>query len=435
MNEPLFSHANPGLTPLAERMRPRAVNGYVGQDHLLGEGKIIRAMLDKKTPFSMILWGDPGCGKTTLAMLIADEMDMESCFLSAISSGVSEVRKVIEKGKSNKSLGVKTLLFIDEIHRFNKAQQDAVLGAVESGDVILVGATTENPSFSIISPLLSRTRVFKLNPLEDKDMMKILDTALSQDTIISGKNITFAEGVKDKAILLAQGDARRLLNLLEISTMIAKDTITDDVLKEALKESFANYDRAGEKHYDTISAFIKSMRGSDPDAAVYYLARMINGGENPVFIARRMVIFASEDVGNASPHALPIAVACLTAVQNIGLPEAQIIMSQCATFLAAAPKSNASCTAISKALSLVNDGGVHEIPLHIRNAPTEMMSKMGYGKGYQYPHNFEGHFVKEQYLPDDLKSAVFYEPSDQGSEAAMRQRLEKLWPEKYGKQN
>jgi putative ATPase len=435
MNETLFSHANPGLTPLAERMRPHTVDDYVGQDHLLGEGRVIRSMLDKMTPFSMILWGDPGCGKTTLAMLVAEELEMESCFLSAISSGVADVRKVIEKGRANKAIGIKTLLFIDEIHRFNKAQQDAVLGAVEAGDVILIGATTENPSFSIISPLLSRTRVFKLNPLEEKDLMKILDTALSRDTIISKKKITFAEGVKEKAILLAQGDARRLLNLLEISTMIAKDTITDEILKEALKESFANYDRVGEKHYDTISAFIKSMRGSDPDASVYYLARMIDGGENPVFIARRMVIFASEDVGNASPHALPIAVACLTAVQNIGLPEAQIIMSQCATFLASAPKSNASCTAIMNALSSVKDGGVHEIPLHIRNAPTEMMAKMGYGKGYRYPHNFEGHFVSEQYLPDDLKTAVFYEPSDQGSEAAIKQRLEKLWPEKYGKKN
>jgi putative ATPase len=434
MSTSLFSNSDPTLTPLAERMRPHSIDEYVGQEHLLGPGKIIRLMIEKGNPFSMMLWGDPGCGKTTIANLISESLDMESHFLSAVSAGVADVRKVIEKGKHNRMTGVKTLLFIDEIHRFNKAQQDAVLGAVESGDIILIGATTENPSFSVISPLLSRSRVLRLYPLRDEDLEKIADHALSNDVVLSKKNVRFAEGVRDKAVQLSVGDARRLLNIIEVSSMIAEDgVISDEILKEALKETFSGYDKTGDKHYDTISAFIKSMRGSDPDAAVYYLARMIDGGENPVFIARRMVIFASEDIGNASPHALPIAVACLTATQNIGLPEARIILGQCATFLASSPKSNAAYNAIGKALEMVQGGGVHEIPLHIRNAPTGLMEKMGYGKGYKYPHNYPGHFVREQYLPDSISKTVFYEPSEQGSEAQILQRLKTLWPERYGK--
>jgi putative ATPase len=434
MSTSLFSNSDPTLTPLAERMRPHSIDEYAGQEHLLGPGKIIRLMIEKGNPFSMMLWGDPGCGKTTIANLISESLDMESLFLSAVSAGVADVRKVIEKGRNNRMTGVKTLLFIDEIHRFNKAQQDAVLGAVESGDIILIGATTENPSFSVISPLLSRSRVLRLYPLRDEDLEKIADHALSHDVVLSKKNVRFAEGVRDKAVQLSVGDARRLLNIIEVSSMIAEDgVISDEVLKEALKETFSGYDKTGDKHYDTISAFIKSMRGSDPDAAVYYLARMIDGGENPVFIARRMVIFASEDIGNASPHALPIAVACLTATQNIGLPEARIILGQCATFLASSPKSNAAYNAIGKALEMVQGGGVHEIPLHIRNAPTGLMEKMGYGKGYKYPHNYPGHFVREQYLPDSIAKTVFYEPSEQGSEAQILQRLKTLWPERYGK--
>jgi putative ATPase len=417
-------------------MRPRHADQYVGQSHIMGEGRIVRSMIQKKTPFSMILWGGPGCGKTTLAMLIAEELDMESEFLSAISAGVADVRKVIEKGRTNKSMGVKTLLFIDEIHRFNKAQQDAVLGAVEAGDVILIGATTENPSFSVISPLLSRTRVLKLQPLADDDLMLILNQAIGSDELLKKKNLTIDDSVKEKIVKLAQGDARRLLNLVEVSVMLSGDGhITDDVIRESLKEIAVNYDRAGEHHYDTISAFIKSVRGSDPDAAVYYLARMIEGGEDPVFIARRMIILASEDIGNASPQALPIAVAALTATQNIGLPEARIVLAQCAIFLASSPKSNASCTAIDKALSVVRDGGKAEIPLHIRNAPTKMMSDLGYGKGYQYPHAFDGHFVREQYLPDELKDELFYEPTESGSEEQIARRLAQLWPERYTKKN
>ena len=433
MSDSLFSHSNPSLTPLAERMRPHNAADYAGQSHIMGKGAIVRTMLEKKTPFSMILWGDPGCGKTTLAMLIAEELDMESEYLSAISAGVADVRKVIQRGRENKIRGIKTLLFIDEIHRFNKAQQDAVLGAVEAGDVILIGATTENPSFSVISPLLSRARVMKLKPLSENDLLNILDQTLEKDELIKSKNIHFEDGVKEKAVKLAQGDARRLLNLIEIAAMMSDTGLIDDrLLKESLKEIAVNYDKDGERHYDTISAFIKSVRGSDPDAAVYYLARMIEGGEDPVFIARRMIILASEDVGNASPHALPIAVATLTTVQNIGLPEARIALAQCAIFLASSPKSNASYLAIDKALGMIREGGSHEIPLHIRNAPTKLMAEIGYGKGYRYPHNYPGHFVKEQYLPDEIKGTVFYQPTNLGSEAQIKQRLETLWGERYG---
>jgi len=414
-------------------MRPLTPDDYVGQEHLMGKGRIVRVMIDKKNPFSVMLWGDPGCGKTTLARMISDQLNMDAYFLSAISSGVADVRRVIEKGRQNKSLGVPTLLFIDEIHRFNKAQQDAVLGAVEAGEVVLIGATTENPSFSIISPLLSRTRVLKLYPLKQDDLAKILDAALEKDEFLKNKNTTIEPNAREKSILLSQGDARRLLNLIELAAMISEDgVITDAVIKEALKEVAVNYDKTGDRHYDTISAFIKSMRGSDPDAAVYYLARMIEGGEDAVFIARRMIIFASEDVGNASPQALPIAVAALTAVQNIGMPEARIVLAQCATFLASSPKSNAAYMAINSASAYAKEAQ-YQIPLHIRNAPTEMMAQMGYGKGYRYPHDFPEHFVKEQYLPDEIKDAVFYAPGNQGTEAQISQRLEKLWPERYKK--
>ncbi|MGL4370121.1 MAG: replication-associated recombination protein A [Spirochaetota bacterium] len=433
MADLLFTRSNPALTPLAERMRPISPDDYMGQEHLLGKGRIVRVMIDKKTPFSVMLWGDPGCGKTTLARMISEQLNMDAFFLSAISSGVADVRRVIEKGKQNKALGVPTLLFIDEIHRFNKAQQDAVLGAVEAGDVVLIGATTENPSFSIISPLLSRTRVLKLYPLKEEDLEKILTAALEKDEFLKKKNVRFEGSAREKAVLFSQGDARRLLNLVELASMIADDgVISDDILKEALKEVAVNYDKTGDKHYDTISAFIKSMRGSDPDAAVYYLARMIEGGEDPVFIARRMIIFSSEDVGNASPQALPIAVAALTAVQNIGMPEARIILAQCAIFLASSPKSNAAETAIDSALASVRESQF-PIPLHIRNAPTALMTQMGYGKNYRYPHDFPDHFVTEQYLPDELKDAVFYNPGTQGSEAQIRQRMEKLWPHRYKK--
>jgi len=421
------------IRPLAERRRPRTLEAFVGQEHLLGPGRILRSVIDKKTIFSMLLWGEPGCGKTTLARLIAGHCGVEAHFLSAVSSGVPEVRKVIERGKENRKNETQTILFLDEIHRFNKAQQDAVLGAVESGEIVLIGATTENPSFQVIAPLLSRCRVVRLKPLSEKDLMKILDTAFEDDAVLAASGARLEAPEKEKLVALAQGDARRMLNVLEQAALLAGDGPIDDrVIAEALRGVVAYYDRAGDRHYDTISAFIKSMRGSDPDAAVYYLARMLVAGEDPVFIARRMVIFASEDVGNASPQALPIAVAAMTAAQNIGPPEAEIILAQCATFLASSPKSNASYMALKKARERADDFSI-EIPLHLRNAPTKLMSKMGYGREYRYPHDFEDHFVQERYLPEKLADESYYRPSAQGSEKAIAERLARLWPERFGK--
>ncbi|HSV97538.1 MAG TPA: replication-associated recombination protein A [Spirochaetota bacterium] len=406
---------------------------FVGQEHLLGPGRMLHSVIGRKTVFSMILWGEPGCGKTTLARLIADHCGMEAHFLSAVSSGVPEVRKVIERGKENRKNGVQTLLFLDEIHRFNKAQQDAVLGAVESGDIVLIGATTENPSFQVIAPLLSRSRVVRLHPLTEKDLMVILGAALENDRMLLDSGVRIDAAGKAKLVALAQGDARRMLNVLEQASLLATDgTITAEVIAEALRGVVVYYDRAGDRHYDTISAFIKSMRGSDPDAAVYYLARMLVAGEDPVFIARRMVIFASEDVGNASPQALPIAVAAMTAAQNIGPPEAEIVLAQCATFLASSPKSNASYMALRKAKERAGDFSI-EIPMHLRNAPTKLMSEMGYGRGYRYPHDSEGHFVNEHYLPEKLAGETYYRPSNEGSEKAIAERLARLWPERFGK--
>lgn len=421
------------IRPLAERCRPGTLEAFVGQEHLLGPGKILRSVIDKKTVFSMLLWGEPGCGKTTLARLIAGHCGMEAHFLSAVSSGVPEVRKVIERGKENRKNGVQTLLFLDEIHRFNKAQQDAVLGAVESGDIVLIGATTENPSFQVIAPLLSRCRVVRLHPLAEKDLMRILEGALEGDPALAASGVRIDTSEKEKLVALAQGDARRMLNVLEQAALLAGEgPITDQVIAEALRGVVVYYDRAGDRHYDTISAFIKSMRGSDPDAAVYYLARMLVSGEDPVFIARRMVIFASEDVGNASPQALPIAVAAMTAAQNIGPPEAEIILAQCATFLASSPKSNASYMALMKAKERAGDFSI-EIPMNLRNAPTKLMSGMGYSKGYRYPHDYEGHFIHERYLPEKLASEHYYRPSSEGSEKAIAERLARLWPERFGK--
>jgi len=420
------------FSPLADRCRPRTIEEFIGQEHLLSEHKILKTIIDKGAAFSLILWGDPGSGKTTLARLIASYCSMESYFLSAISAGVADVRKVIEKGKQNREKGVQTMLFLDEIHRFNKAQQDSVLSSVESGDIILIGATTENPSFSVISPLLSRTRVLKLSRLSEKNLLDILDQALKKDEILKGGEAGFEdEAAKEKLVAISNGDARRMLNILETAFALAPDgLITGEHLKEAVRNSMLYYDKAGDRHYDTISAFIKSLRGSDPDAAVYYLARMILSGEDPVFIARRMVIFASEDIGNAAPNAITMAVSAMTATQNIGLPEARIILSQCATFLASAPKSNASYLAIEGAMASAKDSN-YEIPLHLRNAPTDLMKKLGYHKGYRYPHEYDRHFVKDQYLPDEIKGEVYYNPSEEGSEKAIRERLKSLWPERY----
>lgn len=432
-NLSLFREQGEKITPLAERCRPGSIDGFIGQEHLTGEGKIISNAIKSGKIFSMILWGDPGTGKTTLARIIAESCDMEYHYLSAVSSGVSDVRKVITSGEKNRRMGRQTLLFLDEIHRFNKAQQDAVLGAVESGDIVLIGATTENPSFSVISPLLSRTRVLKLNRLSDESLARILDNAVAADTILREGNISFDEGVKENLVLLGNGDARRMLNVLEVSFMLSGNgTITAEAVKEAFENTVLYYDRKGDRHYDTISAFIKSLRGSDPDAALYYMARMILAGEDPEFIARRMVILASEDIGNASPAALNLAVSTMLAVKNIGMPESEIILSQCAVFLASAPKSNASCTAIARAKQAAQSGDF-EIPLHLRNAPTGLMKKMNYGRDYRYPHDYEENFVHETYLPDEINNSRFYQPSDNGTEKSIKDRLMRLWPEKFKK--
>ena len=418
-------------SPLAERSRPKTIDEFMGQRQILSEGKIIKKIIDTGEAYSLILWGEPGTGKTTLAMLIASYCTMEPHFLSAISAGVADVRKIIERGKENRKEGRQTLLFLDEIHRFNKAQQDAVLGAVESGDIILIGATTENPSFSVISPLLSRTRVVRLEKLTESDLTAIVERVVANDRLFANTEKKLNAEVKKRLVELAGGDARRMLNILETAKAVAgENDISLEHLAEAVKNSMLYYDKAGDKHYDTISAFIKSLRGSDPNAALYYMAQMIIAGEDPLFIARRMVIFASEDIGNASPPALTLAVSTYTAVKNIGLPEAEIILGQCASFLASSPKSNASYLGIANAKAAASSG-TYEIPMHIRNAPTSMMKDMGYAKGYKYPHDFPGHFVKENYLPKEIKDAVFFDPSEEGAEKALRERLKRLWPEKY----
>ncbi len=427
----LFRGKEEEVTPLAERCRPATLDEYVGQEHLTAKGRIIYSALNGGRAFSMILWGDPGTGKTTLAKIIAEGCGMEYYCLSAVSSGVADVRKVIAAGEKNRTMGRQTLLFLDEIHRFNKAQQDAVLGAVETGDIVLIGATTENPSFSVISPLISRTRVLKLNRLSDASLASILDKALAADRILKNGNVKFDEGVRANLVELGNGDARRMLNVLEVAFILSSEGfITAKELKEAFENTMIYYDRKGDRHYDIISAFIKSIRGSDPDAALYYLSKMILSGEDPEFIARRMVILASEDIGNAAPNALGFAVSAMTAVQSIGMPESELILAQCAIFLASSPKSNASCMAISAAKNAALSGD-YEIPLHIRNAPTGFMKRMGYGKDYKYPHNYNGNFINEKYLPEELDGSKFYNPTENGSEKAIRERLMKLWPERY----
>lgn len=430
----LFRGREEQVTPLAERCRPVSLAEYVGQEHLTGQGRIIHSAVNGGRAFSMILWGDPGTGKTTLAKIIAEGCGMEYHYLSAVSSGVADVRKVIASGEKNRSMGRQTLLFLDEIHRFNKAQQDAVLGAVEAGDIVLIGATTENPSFSVISPLLSRARVLKLNRLSSGDLASILEKALAGDRILKEGNIRLDDGVAENLVELGNGDARRMLNILEVAFMLSTEGfVTAKELKDAFENTIVYYDRKGDRHYDTIAAFIKSLRGSDPDAALYYMSKMILAGEDPEFIARRMVILASEDIGNASPNAIQIAVSTMTAVQNIGMPESELILAQCAIFLASSPKSNASCMAISAAKNAALSGD-YEIPLHIRNAPTGLMKRMGYGKDYRYPHNYDGNFVDETYLPEELEGSRFYNPTENGSEKAIKERLMRLWPERYKQQ-
>jgi putative ATPase len=420
--------------PLAERMRPRTLENYIGQEHLVGKNAVLRKSIESGNIPSMIFWGPPGSGKTTLAGIIAEQTEREFFTLSAISSGVKDVREAIEKAKGT-LLGQKKspILFIDEIHRFSKSQQDSLLGAVEKGTVTLIGATTENPSFEVISPLLSRCQVYILKDLDKDSLLKILNHAVENDEILKKKKITLKE--TDALFLLSGGDARKLLNLVEMVVSFEGNTnevvFTDDKVMNIAQKKIALYDKQGEQHYDIISAFIKSMRGSDPNAAVYWLARMIEGGEDPLFIARRMVILASEDIGNANPNALVLATSCFQAVHNIGYPECRIILSQAATYLAASPKSNASYMAIEDALDTVRRTGDQPVPLHLRNAPTKLMKDIGYGKDYKYGHSYEKNFTEQEYLPDKISGTKLYDPSDNAREKEMRERLKQLWKDKY----
>jgi putative ATPase len=425
------------LVPLAERVRPKIIAEFVGQGHLLGDGKPLSILIQSSTVPSMIFWGPPGCGKTTLARLIAGSVRAEYFQLNAVSSGVQDVRKVIERAElQHRKLNTQTILFIDEIHRFNKAQQDALLHSVEDGIVTLIGATTENPSFEVISPLLSRCLVYTLEALTAQDLNAILSHALAADAEMAKRKIVLGEPERALLMVLASGDARMMLNGLETTARLLRPdakgntVVTAKSLTDAFQRRTAKYDKGGEEHYNIISAFIKSMRGSDPDAAVYWLARMLEGGEDPKFIARRMVVLASEDIGNADPGALTLATSCFTAVDYVGMPEARIILAQGATYLASAPKSNASYMAIEAAFADVRKNTTAEVPLHLRNAPTELMKKLSYGKEYRYSHDFAGHFVEQQYLPDALKDAVYYRPSEQGEEKTIRERLSAWWTKK-----
>jgi putative ATPase len=420
------------LPPLAERIRPGNINQFVGQEHLIGTEKILSIVMENEQPFSMIFWGPPGSGKTTLARIIAKTAGADIHKLSAVSSGVKDLRKVIRQGEKNKDLGKLTILFIDEIHRFNKSQQDSLLNAVEDGTVILIGATTENPSFEIISPLLSRCKVLVLNPLSNTALDTILDYAFNTDIILQKKQIDLSQKIRKQLIQSAGGDARKMLNTLEVSVHLisGKGTITEKILSEALQRRSQLYDKTGDYHYDTISAFIKSVRGSDPDAAIYWLAIMIEGGEKPEFIARRLVILASEDISNADPQGLTLAVSGFQAVHMIGMPEAAIILAQVTTYLSGAPKSNASYRAIQTALKQIKEEGTPGVPLHLRNAPTGLMKALDYGKDYEYPHTHPEHFVDVNYFPDGAEKS-FYHPTEQGYEKFISERLKHFWPDRY----
>ncbi len=414
--------------PLAERMRPRTLNEFIGQEHLVGPGKVLEQMIHSRRVHSMIFWGPPGVGKTTIAQIIAHSLDMPIFTLSAIDSGVKEVRAIIEMARK----AGHALLFIDEIHRFNKSQQDSLLGAVEKGIITLIGATTENPSFEVISALLSRCQVYVLKPLTEDHLQALVSQAVLQDEWLRNKNLKIAEW--EALIQLSGGDARKLLNLVELIAASMPDgqlDITNTLVVDIVQNKMALYDKSGEQHYDIISAFIKSMRGSDPNAAVYWLARMIEGGEDPKFIARRMVILASEDIGNANPNALLLATNCFQAVEIIGYPECRIILSQTATYLASSPKSNAAYMAINKAQALVQKTGDLPVPLPIRNAPTGLMKKMDYGKGYKYAHDFPGNFVAQEFLPEKISDTKLYDPANNAAEARLRDYLRNCWKEKY----
>ena len=411
--------------PLAERMRPQTLDDYIGQRHLVGEGAVIRRMIEQKRIASFILWGPPGVGKTTLANIIAKTLEVPFFTLSAVTSGVKDVREVIERAKSSRFFGTgNPILFIDEIHRFSKSQQDSLLGAVEQGIVTLIGATTENPSFEVIRPLLSRCQVYVLNPLDKDDLLHLMEQTLQKDILLKERKIEVKE--TDALLRYSGGDARKLLNILELTTQ-ESDVIMDEVVTKCLQQNPLAYDKDGEMHYDLISAFIKSIRGSNPDAAIYYLARMIEGGEQPEFIARRLVISASEDIGLANPNALLLANAAFDAVHKLGWPEGRIPLAEATVYLATSPKSNSAYMAINDALRYVEQSGNLPVPLHLRNAPTKLMEQLGYGKDYKYAHDYEGHFVRQQFLPDEAQGQQFWHAQDNPQEAKLKERMNALW--------
>lgn len=422
--------------PLAERLRPKNLDDYIGQKHLVGQGAVLRKMIDSGNISSFILWGPPGVGKTTLARIIANQLERPFYTLSAVSSGVKDVREIIEKAKNNRFFNAEThtpILFIDEIHRFSKSQQDSLLGAVENGTFVLIGATTENPSFEVISPLLSRCQVYVLQSLEVNDLEDLLKRALTTDIELRKRDIKVLE--KESLFRFSGGDARKLLNIIELVVNAEEDDssveITDALVTERLQQNPMAYDKDGEMHYDIISAFIKSIRGSDPDGAVYWLARMVAGGEDPKFIARRMLISASEDIGLANPNALLLANACFDTVHKLGWPESRIALSECAIYLATSAKSNSAYMAIGTALSIVEETGNLPVPLHLRNAPTKLMKQLDYGKNYKYAHDYENNFVEQEFLPKKLKGRSIWKPQLNASEAKLKEFLNKLWKNRF----
>lgn len=421
------------IPPLAERMRPTSLDDYIGQKHLVGEGAVLRKAIENGMLPSMIFWGPPGVGKTTLAYIISQTLHRPFFSLSAINSGVKDVREVIEKAAALKEEGeTLPILFIDEIHRFSKSQQDSLLGAVEKGIITLIGATTENPSFEVISALLSRCQVYILQHLSEADLLTLLDKVQKEDTILKQKRINIQE--HEALLRLSGGDGRKLLNIFELVVNAFNTNeapITNKAVLDHVQQNMALYDKTGEQHYDIISAFIKSMRGSDPNGAVYWLARMIVAGEDPKFIARRMLILAAEDIGNANPNALLLAKSCFDAVTVIGMPESQLILSQTAIYLATSAKSNSATTAIGEAIALVKQTGDLPVPLHLRNAPTKLMKNIGYGKDYKYAHSFEGNFIEQDFLPDTLQGRKIYEPGNNPKEHDIKQKLIKLWGTRY----
>ncbi len=429
------------MQPLAERMRPKSLDEYIGQKHLVGPNAVLRRTVESDRVPSMILCGPPGVGKTTLANIIASVTKRAFFALSAVNSGVKDVRETIEEAKRRQFFNTANpILFIDEIHRFSKSQQDSLLGAVEKGIVTLIGATTENPSFEVIPALLSRCQVYVLKELESNDLLELVNRALKNDEMLQLKNLVFKE--TEALLLLSGGDARKLLNIVELIAEFAPERtssnkegiyqVDNQIVTEIIQQNIARYDKSGEQHYDIISAFIKSMRGSDPNAAVYYLARMLEGGEDVLFIARRMIILASEDIGLANPNALLLATTTAQAVHQIGMPEARIILSQCAIYLATSPKSNSAYMAIDAAIAKVRATGNLSVPLHLRNAPTNLMKKLDYGKGYQYAHNYIGNFVEQEFLPNEISGEKFFDPSVNPAETRIREQLRQQWKEKYG---